>query len=124
MEGVATFYSIEPPICGDASLLGHFCPAQGSQIVYNLADAPSGGRSGAGHNNLRRAKDLADPPQSQAFFPDGGQRGTDVDLLIREKNVQEASDILSATVNRSADILSFEHNAIRARFHLDAPHLR
>jgi hypothetical protein len=59
-------------------------------------------------------------PEILGVFPHGGQRGTDVDLLIRGKNLQGASHILSATPKLSADILSVEHNAIRARFHLDA----
>jgi hypothetical protein len=40
--------------------------------------------------------------------------------LIQGKNLQGASDILSATPKLSADILSVEHNAIRARFPLNA----
>jgi hypothetical protein len=59
-------------------------------------------------------------PEILGVFPHGGQRGTDVELLIRGRNLQGASHILSATPKLSADILSVEHNAIRARFHLDA----
>src|SRR5258706_12410129 len=58
-------------------------------------------------------------PEVQGVFPHGGQRGTDVDLLIRGKNLQGASRILFATPKLSATILSVEHNAIRARFHID-----
>src|SRR5437867_6249459 len=59
-------------------------------------------------------------PEVLGVFPHGGQRGTDVDLLIRGKNLQGATQILFATSNLSAAILSVEHNAIRARLHLDA----
>src|SRR5579859_6443381 len=58
-------------------------------------------------------------PEVQGVFPHGGQRGTDVDLLIRGRNLQGASHILTATPKLSADILSVEHNLIRVRFHLD-----
>src|SRR6266851_5250104 len=59
-------------------------------------------------------------PEIQGVFPHGGQRGTDVDLLIRGKNLQAATQILFASPKLSATILKVEHNAVRARFHLDA----
>ena len=59
-------------------------------------------------------------PEILSVLPHGGQRGSNVDLLIRGRNLQGASHILSDTPRLSADILSLEHNAIRARFHLDA----
>jgi hypothetical protein len=54
-------------------------------------------------------------PQVLGVLPHGGQRGTDVELLIKGKNLQGASSILFATTKISADILSVEHNLIRAR---------
>ena len=58
-------------------------------------------------------------PEVLGVFPHGGQCGAEVDVLIRGRNLQGAGHILSATPKLSADILSVEHNAIRARFHLD-----
>src|SRR6266567_3902394 len=58
-------------------------------------------------------------PEVQGVFPHGGQRGTDVELHIRGKNLQGATAILFATPKLSATILSVEHNAVRARFHID-----
>src|SRR3981081_4036574 len=58
-------------------------------------------------------------PQVLGVLPHGGQRGTDVELLIKGKNLQGARQILFATPKISGVILSVEHNAIRARFHLD-----
>src|SRR5262249_6954057 len=59
-------------------------------------------------------------PDIQGVFPRGGQRGTDVELVIRGKNLQGATQILFATPKLSAAILSVEHNMVRARFHVDA----
>jgi hypothetical protein len=59
-------------------------------------------------------------PEVLGVFPHGGQRGTDVDLLIRGKNLQNTTQILFATPHMSATVLGVAHNAIRARFHLDA----
>jgi hypothetical protein len=58
-------------------------------------------------------------PEVLGVFPHGGQRGTDVELLIRGRNLQGASQILFATPKLSATIINVEHNAIRARIHLD-----
>src|SRR6266567_1129571 len=58
-------------------------------------------------------------PEVQGVFPHGGQRGTDVELHIRGKNLQGATAILFATPKLSATILSVEHNAVKARFHID-----
>jgi hypothetical protein len=58
-------------------------------------------------------------PQVLGVLPHGGQRGADVYLLIKGKNLQGASSILFATTKLSGVILSVEHNLIRARFHLD-----
>jgi hypothetical protein len=57
-------------------------------------------------------KILPTRPEVQSVFPHGGQRGTDVVSLIRGKDLQGASDILSTTPKLSAAILSVEHNAI------------
>src|SRR5205085_9840177 len=54
-------------------------------------------------------------PEVLGVFPHGGQCGAEVDVLIRGRNLQGASHILSATPKLFADILSVEHNAIRAR---------
>ena len=74
------------------------------------------GLSGVGRDNLGRSQDPADPFRSPGVFRRGGLCGADVDLLIGGKNLQNGSDILSANPKLSADILSVEHNTIRARF--------
>jgi Bacterial pre-peptidase C-terminal domain/Quinohemoprotein amine dehydrogenase, alpha subunit domain III len=58
-------------------------------------------------------------PEVQGVFPHGGQRGTDVNLLIRGKNLQGATEVLFARPGLSAVILKVEHNRIQARFHID-----
>src|SRR5215468_2308328 len=59
-------------------------------------------------------------PEVQGVFPHGAQRGTEVTLRIRGKNLQGASQILFATRGLSAEILKVEHNVIDARFHVKA----
>src|SRR5262245_28287538 len=58
-------------------------------------------------------------PEIQGVFPHGGQRGTEVDLLLRGRNLQGATGILFATPKLSATLLSVQHNAVKARFHID-----
>jgi hypothetical protein len=60
-------------------------------------------------------------PEVQGVLPHGGQRGTDVDLVIRGENLHGATQILFATPRLSATILSAEHNPLRARFHIARP---
>src|SRR5690349_15441115 len=93
--------------------------AVSTQITYNICDASFGGLDGAGGCCLRRTQDTPDPPRGSGCFPPWGQRGTDVDLLIRGRNLQGATQILFATPKISATIRNVEHNAIRARFHVD-----
>src|SRR6266568_2102614 len=45
-------------------------------------------------------------PEVLGVFPHGGQRGTDVELLIRGKNLQNTTQILFATPRLSATALS------------------
>ena len=59
-------------------------------------------------------------PEIQGVFPHGGQRGTDVDLTIRGRNLENASEIRFASPGLTARILEVTHNSIHARFHLDA----
>src|SRR5262249_34451045 len=49
----------------------------------------------------------------------GGQRGTDVEVTIRGARLENTSEIRFATPKMSAAILKVEHNAVRARIHLD-----
>ena len=58
-------------------------------------------------------------PEVQGVFPHGGQRGTDVDLTIRGRNFENASEIRFASPDLTARILEVTHNSIHARFHLD-----
>lgn len=59
-------------------------------------------------------------PEALGVFPHGGRRGTDVDLLIRGRNLQGATQILFASPGLAATILKVEHNRIEARFHIAA----
>ena len=59
-------------------------------------------------------------PEVQGVFPHGGQRGTDIELFIRGKNLQDATGILFGRPGLSAILLKVEHNVIQARFHVDA----
>jgi hypothetical protein len=56
-------------------------------------------------------------PEVQGVFPHGGQRGAAVDVLIRGKNLQGATDILSPTPKLSGVILSVEHR-LGQRWHV------
>jgi hypothetical protein len=47
-------------------------------------------------------------PEILGVFPHGGQRGAEVDVVIRGRNLRGASHILSATPKLSADILSVD----------------
>ena len=55
-------------------------------------------------------------PEVQGVFPHGGQRGTDVDLLLRGKNLQGATAILFATPKLSATLLSVAQTRLRCAF--------
>jgi hypothetical protein len=59
-------------------------------------------------------------PDINSVNPLGAQRGTDVDVIIRGRNMQEAAEIRFATPFLSAKILNVQHNQIRARIHVDA----
>lgn len=59
-------------------------------------------------------------PQVQGVYPHGGQRGTSVEVTIRGRELQGASEIRFATPKLSTEILAAEHNQVRARFHLDS----
>ncbi len=58
-------------------------------------------------------------PQVQGVFPRGAQRGTEAEVTIRGKELQNTSEIRFVTPKLKAEILQAEHNLIRARFHLD-----
>ena len=59
-------------------------------------------------------------PSIRGLFPHGGERGGDVEIAIRGKNLQNASAIQFATPKLQAQILQAQHNLIRARVHVDA----
>lgn len=59
-------------------------------------------------------------PSIRGLFPHGAERGTDIEITIRGKNLQEASEISFATSKLKAQILQVQHNLVRARVHVDA----
>src|SRR5260221_212007 len=59
-------------------------------------------------------------PSIRGLFPHGAERGTEVEISIRGKNFQDASEITFATPKLKAQILQVQHNLIRARVHVDA----
>src|ERR1041384_4530755 len=58
-------------------------------------------------------------PSIRGLFPHGAARGSDVEITIRGKNLQEASEISFATPKLQAQILQVQHNLVRARIHVD-----
>src|SRR5882672_2397335 len=58
-------------------------------------------------------------PAVRGLFPHGAERGTDVEITIRGKNLQEASEISFATSKLRAQILQVQHNLVRARIQVD-----
>lgn len=82
-----------------------------SWMVWILIVAPA----------LQGASKIPPPtrPQVQGVFPRGAQRGTQVEVAIRGRDLHNASEIRFITSKLRAEILKAEHNLIRARFHLD-----
>jgi hypothetical protein len=59
-------------------------------------------------------------PGIRGLFPHGAERGTEVEITIRGRNLQGASEISFATPKLKAQILQVQHNLVRARVHVDA----
>lgn len=59
-------------------------------------------------------------PAIRGISPHGGQRGTDVEITIQGSNLQNTSEIRFATSKLRAQILSVEHNLVKARIHIDS----
>src|SRR5262245_29968750 len=58
-------------------------------------------------------------PAIRGVFPHGAERGTDVEITLRGRNLQDASGIIFATPRITAKILEVRHNQVRARVHVD-----
>src|SRR6266704_1438720 len=58
-------------------------------------------------------------PDIRGITPHGGQRGTDVNVMIQGRNLQDTSEIRFATPKMTAQVLRVEHNQVRAKIHLD-----
>jgi hypothetical protein len=58
-------------------------------------------------------------PSVRGVFPHGAQRGTDVEIAIRGKNLENSTEIRFAIPQITGQILDAQHNLIRARIHLD-----
>ena len=58
-------------------------------------------------------------PSVRSLFPHGAQRGTDVEITIRGKNLQNATSLGFEIPQLSARILEARHNLIRARIHVE-----
>src|SRR5262249_34317886 len=58
-------------------------------------------------------------PDIRGITPHGAQRGTDVDVVISGRNLQDTTEIRFATPKMSAKVVKVEHNQVRARLHLD-----
>ena len=59
-------------------------------------------------------------PDVQGVVPHGAQRGTDVEVTIRGRNFQNATEILFASGNIRTTMLHVEHSEIKARFEVGA----
>lgn len=57
-------------------------------------------------------------PQIQGVYPHGAQRGTELEVTIRGKDLQYTSEIRFASPKLKAEILEVAHNLIRTRFRL------
>src|SRR5438128_5005472 len=57
-------------------------------------------------------------PVVRGLFPHGAQRGTDIEITIRGKNLQDTNAIRFATPEVSGQVLEAHHNLIRARVHV------
>jgi len=58
-------------------------------------------------------------PAIQGVFPRGAQRGTEVEVAIRGRDLQNASEVRFVSPKLRGRILQAEHNLVRARFELD-----
>src|SRR5436190_22810568 len=59
-------------------------------------------------------------PSVRGLFPHGAQRGTDAEITIRGKNLQDATGIRFATPRITGQLLEVRHNLLRARVHVDS----
>ena len=58
-------------------------------------------------------------PDIRGISPHGAQRGTNVDVVIRGSNLQNASEIRFATAKLKAEVREVQHNLVRARILID-----
>jgi len=58
-------------------------------------------------------------PQVQGVFPHGAQRGTQVEVAIKGKDLQDTREIRFVSTKLKAEILHSAHNLVRVRLHLD-----
>src|SRR5262245_52250228 len=58
-------------------------------------------------------------PQVQGMFPHGARRGTEVEVAIKGKDLQDTREIRFVNSKLKAEILQSAHNLVRARFCLD-----
>jgi pre-peptidase len=58
-------------------------------------------------------------PQVQGVFPHGARRGTEVEVDIKGKDLQDTREIRFVSSKLRAEILHSAHNLVRARFCLD-----
>ena len=58
-------------------------------------------------------------PQVQGVFPHGAQRGTQVEVSIKGKDLHNTSEIRFLSPKLRAEIVHAAHNLVRARLHLD-----
>ena len=58
-------------------------------------------------------------PQVQGVFPHGAQRGTQVEVTIKGKDLHNTSEIRFVSPKLRAEIVHAAHNLVRVRLHLD-----
>jgi Bacterial pre-peptidase C-terminal domain len=59
-------------------------------------------------------------PQVQGVFPHGAQRGTQVEVAIKGKDLQDTREIRFFSSKLKAEIFHSAHNLVRVRFRLDS----